>query len=394
MSNSIKVSVIVPCYNVESTVLNCLGFIQDQSLKEIEVICVNDGSTDRTQEHLESFTVDDRFKIITQENKGLGGARNSGIEAATGEFITFIDADDWVRPDFLQKLHYKALEEGLDIVDCIHEELDENGVKGRRRTSIDIGARDYYLDLLAGIAPSNACARLYRSSMLMNHDLRFEEHLKHEDIPFTYKCYLYAKGHGTVPEALYLWNVVGGSISRTFSIKHAGDLLKSLRLDWDFISKQKAIPMYGYALRVVHIWRLILGRVNSIVEDKDQKQQIFEFLYQQAIEDPRVRIDKLTVIQACAAREENTKENLQWISNLLPEKFSKVFHAESIAKNDEVELKVNRMVERYAQRRIDESMHLTFTFAIARILYKFKILSFYPRYDITFAYLLMKIFKR
>ena len=91
------VSIIIPIYNKEKYLNNCISSIKNQSLKDIEVICVDDGSTDNSLSTLKSYTSDDsRFKIIKQENRGPGLARNVGLENATGEYVLFLDADDWI----------------------------------------------------------------------------------------------------------------------------------------------------------------------------------------------------------------------------------------------------------------------------------------------------------
>ena len=105
--NNIKVSVIVPVYNCEKYLKKCLDSLVNQTLKDIEIICVNDGSTDNSGRILEEYT-DSRIKIITKENGGLSSARNAGIAVAKGEYLGFVDSDDWVDLDFYEKLYNTA----------------------------------------------------------------------------------------------------------------------------------------------------------------------------------------------------------------------------------------------------------------------------------------------
>lgn len=105
-----KVSVILPVYNVEMFLSDCLDSIINQSLKDIEILAINDGSTDKSPEILEEYAKKDhRIKIISQENKGLSAARNVGLRQATGTYISLVDSDDWIEPCFLENL-YKAIE--------------------------------------------------------------------------------------------------------------------------------------------------------------------------------------------------------------------------------------------------------------------------------------------
>ena len=111
------ISVIVPVYNVEKYLEECLDSIQRQSYVDIEVILINDGSTDNSKEICEKYCKQDsRFLLITQENQGLSAARNSGVAASTGEFIAFVDSDDIILPNYLETLmHY--MREDVDIVE-------------------------------------------------------------------------------------------------------------------------------------------------------------------------------------------------------------------------------------------------------------------------------------
>ena len=111
------ISVIVPVYNVEKYLEECLDSIQRQSYVDIEVILINDGSTDNSKEICEKYCKQDsRFLLITQENQWLSAARNSGVAASTGEFIAFVDSDDIILPNYLETLmHY--MREDVDIVE-------------------------------------------------------------------------------------------------------------------------------------------------------------------------------------------------------------------------------------------------------------------------------------
>ena len=99
-----KVSVIIPVYNAEKYLAECLDSIVCQTLSDIEIICVNDGSSDNSLSLLEAYSrKDNRFKIINQENSGPGVARNTGINVASGEYIFFVDSDDTIFPETLEK---------------------------------------------------------------------------------------------------------------------------------------------------------------------------------------------------------------------------------------------------------------------------------------------------
>ena len=113
-----KVSVIVPIYNAEKYLKQCLDSIQCQTLKDIEVILIDDGSTDGSSKIAKAYLSDNRFTYYYKENEGLAAARADGIERASGEYLGFIDSDDWIEPDMYEKMYKAAKSNDSDIVFC------------------------------------------------------------------------------------------------------------------------------------------------------------------------------------------------------------------------------------------------------------------------------------
>lgn len=121
----IQVSVVIPVYNIEAHLEECLASVCAQTLRDIEVICVDDGSTDASPDILSRFAaMDKRFRIVTQENAGPGAARNAGLELAQGEYIVFLDSDDWFEAGFLEQMICRARQTGADITICRSQEFD------------------------------------------------------------------------------------------------------------------------------------------------------------------------------------------------------------------------------------------------------------------------------
>lgn len=112
-----KFSIVIPVYNVENYLSQCLESVVNQTLKDIEIICVNDGTKDRSRDVLETFQkADSRIQIIDKENGGLSSARNAGIKAATGEYILFLDSDDFIEKRTCERLYYEVLEHKPDVI--------------------------------------------------------------------------------------------------------------------------------------------------------------------------------------------------------------------------------------------------------------------------------------
>lgn len=117
--DEIKVSVILPVYNSEKYIATTLESLINQTLKEIEIICVNDGSKDNSIQILKEFEIkDERIKIIDKENQGVWKARMDGIKKAKGQYITFIDSDDYVKENFLERLYKSITENSSDVAIC------------------------------------------------------------------------------------------------------------------------------------------------------------------------------------------------------------------------------------------------------------------------------------
>ena len=113
----VKVSVIVPVYNNEEYLDKCLSSLTEQSLDDIEIICVNDGSSDSSLDILNRYEQkDNRIVVLSQENQGAGASRNNGIDIANGEYISFVDADDWLEENALKKLYENAVRNNSDVV--------------------------------------------------------------------------------------------------------------------------------------------------------------------------------------------------------------------------------------------------------------------------------------
>ena len=126
----VKVSVIIPVYNVEKYIVECLEKITNQTMKNIEIIVVNDGTKDSSILKIEEYLKDKRVKLINKKNGGLSSARNAGIKAATGKYLFHVDSDDYIELDTIQKLYTKAEENDLDVVVCDIKIFGE-GIKTR-----------------------------------------------------------------------------------------------------------------------------------------------------------------------------------------------------------------------------------------------------------------------
>ncbi len=215
MNNQVKISIVVPVYNVEKYLKRCLDSLVNQTLKDIEIICVNDGSKDNSLNILEEYAKkDNRIVILNQKNAGLSAARNTGMEIAKGEYIGFVDSDDWVDLDFFEKLYIAAKNNDCDI--AVADFIREHPTKKKKRLNItkeEIFEKpeDKYL---ACKTYREGCVwnKIYRTEFLKRIDLKFVVGMYYEDRDFTARSLFYSKKLITVPDTYYRYFVNPKSI--------------------------------------------------------------------------------------------------------------------------------------------------------------------------------------
>ncbi|MGL5357206.1 MAG: glycosyltransferase [Cetobacterium sp.] len=171
-----KVSVIVPVYNVEKYLDKCLKSIVNQTLKDIEIIIVNDGTKDNSEEIILKYEKKDkRIKYYKKENGGLSDARNYGLEKSTGEYISFIDSDDFIDSDMLEKMYNNAKENESDIIVCGFKSVYESGIKRTEKKYDKIKFKDI-------LEISFAWNKIYNHSFLKTLNFRFPVGKHFEDM--------------------------------------------------------------------------------------------------------------------------------------------------------------------------------------------------------------------
>ena len=200
-----KVSVIVPEYNVEVYLAECLDSILKQTLKDLEIICINDGSTDKSPEILAEYAKkDSRIIVINQENKGPGSARNKGLEIATGEYVAFVDSDDWIDKDYYEKLYNTAVKYNAEIACSGYKRCseDKTSVKLKFKTEkIYTKTEDKYK---ASQIPQYHYVwhKIYKFSTLRMCNVLYTSEFA-EDVMFSCRALYFLPKMVTVPETYY-----------------------------------------------------------------------------------------------------------------------------------------------------------------------------------------------
>ena len=216
------VSVIIPAYNVEKFLRQCLDSVISQSLTDIEVICVDDGSSDSTAEILEEYACrDSRVQWFSRENEGKGAAaaRNDGIDRAIGKYLAIVDSDDYFEPLHLEKLVTRAEETGADVVICDAQGFDSmtgnptyNAVCYPQRDLPDkyvFNVSDYP-DKIFQISTTAAWNGLYRRSFIEKHKIRFQRVIMTDDLYFSFSARVLANKISVVNEKLIHYRMNSG----------------------------------------------------------------------------------------------------------------------------------------------------------------------------------------
>lgn len=226
-----KFSIIIPIFNVAQYLPKCLDSVLAQTCADFEAVCVNDGSTDNSLEILEEYQEKDpRIKVVSQANGGLSAARNVGLLHAQGDYVFFLDSDDWIEPDALKILSEKLSDEDMVCFSGRRYLEAENKYEepDKMKSESDISGWEYYQKhALESRKFAFVCVvlRLYRRQFLQEYDLKFTEGIYHEDNMFTPVVCYYAKKVKVIPDCLYDYRVRGNSIMTTRSIKHNKDIL-------------------------------------------------------------------------------------------------------------------------------------------------------------------------
>lgn len=258
-------SIIIPVYNVEAYLRECLDSVLAQTCADWEAICVNDGSTDCSLAILQEYaSKEPRVHIIDQPNKGLSAARNAGIHAAKGEYIFLLDSDDWIVPDALERLSKRI--NGQDMI-CFagqkYNEQDQTYMPSDVLTpAIYSNGMAYYNEnALKSYAFPFVCAvlRLYKRDFLLANNLFFTEGIYHEDNMFTPQACYYAHQVTVMSDALYIYRVRPESIMTSFHPKRVADkvlIANSLATFFANVSNYESTTTFR---AITHLYQSVLS---------------------------------------------------------------------------------------------------------------------------------------
>lgn len=226
-----RFSVIIPVYNVEAYLCDCLDSVLNQTFADWEAICVDDGSTDCSGKILEEYAANDsRLKVLAKRNGGLSSARNAGVNVAKGDYVLFLDSDDWLEPNALETIanalsdedmlcfsgrRYLEATKSFNPTDQLPEKAYDSGIEYYNENAL----------LYRDFAFVCVVLRAYKRVFLNENKLRFKEGIYHEDNLFTPIACCCAHGVRVVNECLYDYRIRTNSITTSFDFKHKRDFM-------------------------------------------------------------------------------------------------------------------------------------------------------------------------
>ena len=245
--NECLVSVIIPIYNVGNYLENCLGSLRDQTLKEIEIICVNDGSTDQSQQIIDSFVQSDmRFRGFYHENRGVSYTRNRGLKEACGKYIYFMDGDDMLETEALWELYQQAETKDLDLLCFNGRTLVEENVEeliSEQKRSYYIRKSDYpevcsgsemFEKMITGNEfRASVALQFVKREHLVRNNIWFHEGIIHEDNPYSVLVMILARRAGYVDNLYFIRRYRSNSIMTT---------------------PERFVNVYGYFMTYCDLW--------------------------------------------------------------------------------------------------------------------------------------------
>lgn len=276
MKTNIKISIIIPVYNVESYLEECLNSALNQTLKEIEIIAVNDGSTDRSPEILNKYQNNPIVTIINQPNQGQSVARNAGLKKASGEYIMFLDSDDWIDSDMCEKLYNKAKKFNVPLVICNMLQF-----WGNRKSKVynnlqtdenrNYSKKELYQLLLSQKLGCHVVNKLYLRQNMDQYKCSFEPGIYYEDLIFSFKI-IEAYGQAVfINQPLYKYRMRSDSTVATPTYKKIQNLIMSTQKCIEIVRNNKQVSCQHSLIQAYAISNKIyaLYLANQINDNKE-----------------------------------------------------------------------------------------------------------------------------
>lgn len=289
-----KISVIVPIYKVEKFLPKCVKSIRCQTYKNLEIILVDDGSPDNCPKLCEEYALmDDRIKVVHKENGGLSSARNAGLDVATGDYITFVDGDDYIEADMYECLYRTLTENECDISVCgLYNVYSHTTIKTSVADEIKVFDNDELMKAFytTTLIHSSACNKLYKKELW--EDKRFPPVVYREDEPIIYKVLASAKRCVHIGDAKYFYIIHANSIERQTFNESMLIYNKTVDDEYEFIKEnyphlEEVLRDYTIKTRIAFLKRII--RSGEMKKHRSSVEEMKRFLKEREPESPALK---------------------------------------------------------------------------------------------------------
>ena len=258
MNDDTLISVIIPIYNVEKYIKQCIESVLKQTYKKIEIILVDDGSPDQCGEICDEYVKrDERIRVIHKKNGGLSDARNKGLEMSSGEYVIFIDSDDYIAPTMIEKLFLACEKFDAQIATCFFERVEGKHETREKQSELQLVTKRRYggKELLVSLYSTTnspiafvAWNKLYKKDLFLSNNIRYPVGKYHEDTFTTYKLIYMSTYVVVINEILYFYRVRPESITtEAFTMKRL-DCLEAMAEETDFYESNDEKDLLGMAI--------------------------------------------------------------------------------------------------------------------------------------------------
>ena len=262
----VKVSIIVPVYNAEKFLKKCIDTLVNQTLQEIEIILIDDASKDNSKDIIKEYGLKYSNKIVfelLENNQGQGHARNIGIEKANGEYILFVDSDDYIAKNTCEVLYNKAGEKNYDIICFDWCEIINNKVIKKYLAYDILNERKISNELRGNLVGSKGyfTTRMYKKSLIKDNNIKFPERINYEDSVFNSLTLLYAKSIAKINENLYFYTIREGSSSNCYNEERLYDRITTTQI---MMSEVKRRGLYNKFTNIINrkYFRMMVGNIH------------------------------------------------------------------------------------------------------------------------------------
>lgn len=322
-------SIITPVYNVERCIEKTINSIINQSSKDFELLLINDGSEDKSIEIANTLLVNSNinYRIISQENSGVSVARNKGISEARGEYVCFLDSDDYIHKDYIKLMYEKASTCNCDLVFCDYAQVDSKDkvlVQSTTRFLDDfITGREAALKQLSCDITIGMGSALYKTSIIKENNILFDSSRKYaEDVVFTVKALLNMKKIISVDKTLMFYVRWNSSVTNLVSLKHLDcyysyvDLLKYIGYQGELKEIEKFLTEYKIPYAIAHVFSIL-------ARDKNFHKDLFNFLHKSEVKEA-LRCYKIQKFDKNDIRYKIQCKGILYFPNILLKVFSNI----------------------------------------------------------------------